>query len=229
MTRRYRKGRNRRRRKKQHRIVAFGTRTPFTRQYITKMKWAGYVSLDAPAGGISQSYYIANSVYQPGSSAAGSVQCYGFDQLAALYDHYHVLGAKMKVTVSSPLVSDLAPDNSIVALLVSDDSAINVTANTPNSLLCRPGVKKVIYKQGDEPKTLSITYSAKKFHNCVNVTDNAELRGSSGSNPTELAYFNLVQLPMDKTATNPAQIKCYIETEYIVMWSEPKDYTASII
>lgn len=225
--RRIAKRRNRRRKKKSVANMTVMSRFPFPTTYRCKMRWNRYQDLDAPAGGISTTYVSANGAYDPASLGAGATQPLGWDNLAALYDHYTVLGSKITVKFIKSTDTDTDVDLSQVGLFINDDTTLSAT--TGLELLQRPDVKNAVLFPEDGSKTLVKYFSAKKYF-ARNPRDSDVLTALNNANPSEEAYFFAFQCPMDKAGTvNPALIRLYIEVDYIIEWSEPRDIAKSTI
>jgi len=65
---------------------------PFANSYVVKQKYATTVLTDANG----QFVFNLNSVFKPEATAAGH-QCFGFDQLAGLYNKYRVISCGWRV------------------------------------------------------------------------------------------------------------------------------------
>lgn len=213
-------------------VLPLSRTSPFPKSYKCKMRYSGFIALNADHENLSTQYFVANGLYNPGNAAAGALQPYGYDQMADIYDHYHVLGSKMKVSFNNPLQSDTAIDLSMVGVSLEDAIGITYTTGKPQDYWQRPSTKKMLITPQEGTKTLTQTFSARKFFNSK-VLDDDQQRGSKASNPAEKAYFYIAQSSQNPSATGPTgatdpqQVRAYVEIDYTVVWSEPRSYSSS--
>lgn len=173
--------------------------------------------------------YSANSAFDPYQGAGGH-QPRGFDQWSQFYNHYIVISSKMTVTASV-----LVPIEQTVhvAITESDDTAL-VTTNGITSLeeggkatwAC---IANTTAGGADNQKSLSRTWSSKKWFGYANVSDNFDQLGASvAENPPDQAFFMLaVGSPNFVSFTNPVLMNLDVMIEYLVMFREPKDLPVS--
>ncbi len=75
-------------------------RVGFATRQLVKMRYFADVELDPGAGAMAAHIFSANGLFDPDITGVGH-QPYSFDQWMAVYDHYHVVGAKISVTFLS--------------------------------------------------------------------------------------------------------------------------------
>lgn len=216
--RKYKKKRYRRRRKNNYNM-AVSMRSPIPRMFKTKMRFCDHIYLDPGIGTISTQQFSCNGLYDP-SEAVGNHQPYGYDQLAVLYDHYTVLGAKITVQCS-PNPTATVPY--IFGLYIDDNSTAASNYNTVQEIpenrwvVCHP----------TQTKTFSKSVSISKFLGIKDLLSNKEARGNTvGANPAEQCYFTLWCKTADETTNNPTA-NFIVNVEYIVVFTEPKELTGS--
>lgn len=178
------------------------------------------VNLDPGVGGTTATHVFSlNSLYDPDVTGAGH-QPIGFDQLMPLYDHYTVIGARVRVTASNT-----DPTNSQTLILSLRDNA-TVSNDLPQIIengMCRYG-HLAPSVGGMSSKTLSLNCSMKKFFG-KNILSDDIYRGDISSNPTEQVYLHITVGPT--AAVDCAPVRCTVEIQFIAMLTEPKLLTQS--
>lgn len=192
------------------------------------MRYCDNITLGAPGGGAPSVYLLrANSIYDPDAIAAGHQPLY-HDQVSALYNHYVVVGSRLKATFYS---EDAATTTGAVAgIYLSDDAAGPASIQAMQENLSQKGNHRWRFLRtapGNSPGVTTVlgTYSAKKFHGIKNIADNKQDLGAAfGNNPSDEAYFILY---VGQDGTNLPNIKCYIQIDYTVLVQEPKEVAQS--
>lgn len=189
------------------------------------MRYCQGFLLQPTAGSVATALqrFRANSIYDPDQSGTGH-QPLGHDQWAAFYDHYVVLGSKIKCTFNYGEAVNAAP---LIAAISLEDTT-NITPATVASSITEQGkapFKFLGMTQGKQgPVTVYNTYSCKKFNNVKDVKDNIDtLGGLFAGDPPESTYFTVsVSQYADTVASTSDIVTCYAEIDYIVLCSEPK-------
>jgi hypothetical protein len=183
---------------------------------IVKMRYSEDINLTAGVN-LSNYDFRANSIYDPNLSGVGH-QPLSHDQWANFYDHYVVLGAKIKVTLWHG--SSTATDNVFFSLALQDtnnvmtsQSMIREQPRTSWTMLTPPNA-------GKSMRTLSKKFSAKKFFGAKSVITWDKLGATLGNNPTEDALFRIFY--QNATSVNNVSVSANIIIDYIVLLSEPK-------
>lgn len=191
----------------------FPKRLTFTHTYADTIQITSNV-------GIANSYvFSANSLYDPDISGGGHQPLY-FDQLTPLYDHYVVIGSKIKATIV-PTTASTVPIK--VALYLNDDSS--PVSQNPIDIAEQTGASCRILTQGQSnPITLTKGFSAKKVFG-GSILSNVELQGTSGAAPVEQSDFILAMQPMDATSTVAVFVNFVVT--YTAVWKELKDVAKS--
>lgn len=198
-------------------------RTPNTvNNQMARMRYITGIELNPGAGGIDTHYFRANSIFDPDyTSVSGDHKAFGYDQWLELYNHYVVLGSRMKISVSSSAASTLAP--AAVGIYLSDDTTIVAAGATE---LLEQGHSKwrvIPHTYGVKPTMITSNFSPKKFFNVTDVKDNLTRIGAAfGANPTEEAYFAVFCGPPDE-ATDVGTFYVTVTIDYLVAFSEPKE------
>jgi len=192
----------------------------FPKKMMITHKYNEVLTITSVAGGLASFSFAANGMYDTDITYTGHQPMY-FDQMSALYDHYHVIGSKIKVKVT-PAAENQMPV--VFGCYKNDDST--VTPTTLNALMEQTeATHKVISLNAGAPAVFSKKWSAKKTFG-GSILGNPSLQGTASANPTETTVYTFFMKPMDVTASNVA---CYItiEIEYIAVWAELKDIQSS--
>jgi hypothetical protein len=148
----------------------------------------------------------------------------GFDEMAAQYNHYVVLGSKITVHFDNDVDQvQLAGQYCYLRL----DDAVPATNMRLTGLMER-GSSHIAYKprnvDSNKAITLTKTFGAKKFFG-INKNDGISTRDdlaglTNGSDPAERAYFSVGVMCSRTTTTDPAVILARVTIDYIVKFYE---------
>uniref|UniRef100_UPI00404745F6 hypothetical protein n=1 Tax=Shewanella sp. TaxID=50422 RepID=UPI00404745F6 len=192
----------------------------FPKKLMATLKYREYVYLTSTSGVLQNYHFAANGMYDPNLTGTGHQPMY-FDQYMALYNHYHVIGSKIKVSFIHSTSSTLPIATGI---FLNDDTSAPSTTYTGFSEQTQSKMKILGPSQSDDREVLSYKFSAKKiFGN--NVIANNALRGNSGANPSEVSTYNIFFQALDESSTVGAY--CWVELEYIAIFTELKDFAQS--
>lgn len=163
------------------------------------------------AGAMNIIQFTCNNLFDPLQTGSGHQPMY-YDQIAALYNHWCVIGSKITVRIS-PAAANQVP--AVVGLYVEDDATI-----TPTLFGCLENAQathKVLSFNANNPITLSKKWSAKKVFG-KGVLANTDLQGTASVGPVERSYFTIfVDSSAAVTATS---FNLDIQMEFIVVWKE---------
>lgn len=144
-----------------------------------------------------------------------------FDQYAALYDHFIVIGSKITFTVANN-TGAAAGAYSFCALL--DDNS-SLLSNDALEVSEQTQGRNLITMAGNEndAKKITLKYSAKKMFG-GSILSKDELQGSATANPSENSVFALVISGAPGSGFN-----CYVTAtvEYIAIWRELREVSQS--
>lgn len=192
---------------------------PLAKTTVRRLKYVDYFNIN-PAAGLFGSYiFSANGLYDPNISGTGH-QPYAFDTLMQMYNHYIVLGSKIRVTAFQ--VTGGAPFTLGIKL---DDDGIG-TGALLTELMEQPDVKRVYSIDTTKPAIVTKTFSAKKQFGTKFITGDDAYRGSVTANPSEGSNFIVYVGPINETS-DLGSIACVAEIEYIVKFIEPKTLAQS--
>lgn len=219
--RQYRRRRPYRRRRTYPMLRAMGTPSGMPTTRIANLRYVQKDQLSSTSGVMGSVSYNANSVYAPRSS--GGHQPMGFDTWASMYNHYVVLGSRIKVSWS--LASSSSTTNDMVCGIMLNDDGVLGYAQYDGVIESRKGGHQMLHIQRGQKNNYA-NFSAKKFFNLKDVKDNVSRIGAHVSaSPTELAKFIVWGQSLDLLTSNV--LDYVVQIEYIVLFSEPKELAQS--
>lgn len=196
-----------------------GVRTGFPLKMKIAHKYVETLSLISTSGALSQYNFSANGMYDPNLTGVGHQPLY-FDQMTALYNHYTVIGSKIKVNIV-PTASGQSPSTFAVYL---NDDASNVT--NMGTVREYNNAKFITFPADcNENKYVSSRWSMKKAFGKGGSLANSLMRGSISSNPQEYQAYTLSFQSVDLASTTSVYITVVIE--YIAIWNELRDVSSS--
>lgn len=201
--------------------IMVSTRNPVAKSALISHRYASYCTIN-PGIGVSSSHVLsANSMFDPDVTSSGH-QPLGFDNFGLMYDHFCVLGSKISVTAVN--TSTTVP---ILFGVTLRDSA-TVTSSSIDYIKEQgsTGWKYAGNINNSRPPMQSKGFSAKKFFSKADLRDCAELKGSTGGNPAEQAFFHIWAAPANHSS-DPATITFNFIIEYTALWTEPKPLAQS--
>lgn len=200
------------------RMAVMGTGLPA--KVMVKHRYVDTIGLSGTTGAPSAYFFSANGMYDPDITGTGHQPLY-FDQYAALYNHYTVIGSK--VTFRCAPAANSYSTMRVVGTI--DDDASNVSNNVDAISEQTQGTNIHIFPANstDTVRYVRLKWSAKKIFG-GSILGNDKLRGTPTSNPAEQSYYCLVLQPA--IGTNGA-INVVVEIEYIAIWDELKGVAQS--
>lgn len=185
---------------------------------IQKFKYVDKITLN-PGVSTSATYsFRLNSLYDPDLTGTGH-QPIGFDQLVGVfYNHYTVLGARIKCTFVS--ASDSATAGAAVVGIELSGNATPTTAIPDLYEQGRSKMKVLTSNVANQKVTVTHNCSVKKFLG-QNPLDEDANAGSDSSNPSELIYFHIFASGVNDTY-DPNTMNVIVELEQVAMLHEPR-------
>lgn len=195
--------------------------TAFPDQKVVKMRYCQSVKLDPGAGVIATQVFSANGLYDVDITGTGH-QPMGFDQYAAFYNNYRVIGAKLQAQLTPTTGNNEAP--TVVGIYLDDDATPDyatytsyVESGRATYMLLDPNMR--------DTDVLIGKFSAKQYFGLA-THDDIDYSGSFSANPAKTANFVLFAQSAD-LATNAYPVTFLVTIDYIVKLMEPKGLTAS--
>lgn len=165
--------------------------------------------------GLSHLQWRANGMYDPDITFTGHQPMF-YDNMAAIYNHWVVIGSKIKVKI---VPTTNINDPATFVLWNNDDGIVQQT-NINAILESRPNDN--ILMPGDDASVgvLTTNFSAKKSYG-ASVIANANLRGTTSSDPSEQKVYTLTGTSYSSSTAQ--EYKIQVDIEYIATWFEPRD------
>lgn len=215
---------NKRRRRYKKRAVPFSLATvPLKSKHMATLRYfEPNFTLDPGLAGLAANYiFSANGLYDPNITGTGH-QPLGFDQLMAMYNHYVVIGAVIKVQ----FWNEDATFTQLVSLSIQASATAPITAtNLIEQGRCK-WLTLGVANSGTDRGVLTLKVNPTKFLGRSKPLSDPDLKGDSSNNPAEQAYFTLLCTPNNNTQ-NSSQVRCSATIDYTVMFIEPKVLTES--
>lgn len=206
----------------------------FSRSQVVKLRYSQQVSLN-PTTANAYIIYRANSINDPAATRSASVggtpdhRPLGYNQWAAVYNHYIVLGSKIRVKASSGNSSNPTTAGGIISILLSDQATPNTNPTTVFEQ-GRTSYKQMASNSNDGSISVMKTFSPKKFFNISKLKDNVDLLGAPmASDPTEEAYYHLQFFANDQSTTGTVGPLCWVDIDYICLLTGPIDIPQSAL
>lgn len=198
----------------------------FPNSRIVKMRFTGTAEFVAPYTYLTN-LYAANSIFSPTiGSPAGTDRPLGYDQWNQFYTRYVVLRSvidckwAVQTTGAVPV---------IVAVQVAD----NGTAPANMMEFIQQGTTKYKMLQsavnGNVIQRMSAFYSAKGWHEVVDVPDSDELVAPFTADPTDLTYFRVGIGSIPDLTNNTANALLLVTITYTVLLMDAKNLPSSQI
>ena len=204
----------------------------FPERKAARLKYCSFITLDP--GSLDSAipkvhHFRANSCFDPDYTSVGH-QPRGFDEHAAIYDHYTVIGSKISATFESD-VDNYAAAGQYCFLMLQD------TDNTPTSLIDiveESDKNKIDYRprSGFDGKSITLhkKFSPYKMFGIPkkdSLMNNDRLTCQVSTNPAEDAIFTVGVCSNRTTSTDPPRLTCRVEIEYLVVFTEKRPMNSS--
>jgi len=194
----------------------------FPKRMVMTHKYVELINLTSTSGVIQKYLYSANGMYDPNITGTGHQPTY-FDQMSALYNHYTVIGSKIKVRVTPVATNE---DVSYVGMYLDDDTTTTNIIDTSTLGEATKGTVRQIPPNSNNSYYFSGKWSAKKTFG-GSILGNDNLQGNIAANPTEQSYWVLASQAGGGLAAVDTSVQCYIEISYIAVWEELKQVAQS--
>lgn len=190
---------------------------------IVRMKYVQANQLiDAVGGVMITQIFRANSIFDPDITGVGH-QPLARDQWMQFYNEYVVLGAK--ISCKFTFVSGTVPIQVGVFLTNSNTIGTLQWPTITEQGKCKDNTLQSAASAANYVRVVK-KYSAKKFHNVVNVNDNFDDLGAVFStNPSSIANFAIFAQSQDMAATMSCRVTS--EIDYLVALRSPNELISS--
>lgn len=192
----------------------------FPKKFTFKHKYSEIITLQDTGAGAVNYQFSCNGMFDPNITGTGHQPMY-FDQISAIYNHYTVIGSKIRYRIV-PAGTAVQNPYKIVTWINDDTTTTGGTDSFSenkfaSTRLCTGGVN---------PSQIVLTkkWSAKKFFG-GSVLANDQLKGTAAANPAEQSYFQITFRTLDLAST--VSVFVYVEIEYVAVWHELKELSSS--
>lgn len=162
----------------------------------------------------------ANGAYDPDISGGGH-QPMGFDQMMGMFNHYTVIGSRMRAIFTS---ASTFPVHFGTMISGSSSYSTDYQVNTENG--------NMIYGIATAGTTSGCCITLKQSVNCAkfqgidDVLDDPNMRGDASSNPSEQMYYHLMVWNPASSSIPTGTLDVYLEFD--TMFHEPRKGVLSI-
>lgn len=210
-TRRKRTFRRRRKRRKR-RSIPLGL---FAKTKKISLRYVEAIGIDAGGSGlIAYHTFSANNLRDPNITGVGH-QPLGFNEYMEHYNHYNVIGCKIKCTFTASNAGTLG--NANVGIMQSG-SPIPAKLGVDELMESKVMAKwRHLSPTGVKPVIISKAISLKK---CLGPGLGSLTRGTASVSPTEQWYFHVVV--GDSASGDPAIVYITVQMDFIVLLTERK-------
>jgi len=222
--RRYKKRRPKRRKPKAAMFMQLGSSGPFPKQALTAHRGVVRFSIDASNDVPVIHQFYLNGMHDYDVTGASTQQPMGFDQMAAFYANYCVLGTKINVKALG--TSNTAASQAIVGLSIHSNQSF--TPTNPEVIIERGNCSYATiggFSGSDASRQITRKVSMRKWYG-VNPTTDDEKCATAGANPVDGIFGTVWAAPLEPNAN--AQVIHFIATiDFIAKWYNLKQVNAS--
>lgn len=170
------------------------------------LRYAGALQLSNGVSVFGHHIYGANDAYDPNHTGAGH-QPRGFDQMMSMYEHYQVIGSKIRV------FGEAGVEFCLVVGLRNDALPVS---NIINVLESNPQYTTIAHSEGRVCQA-AITFSQKDFFGQGQL--DPDFQGTASSAPGQKAYFH-IGIAANNPVTETTMFG-YVVIDYICVFTEP--------
>lgn len=190
----------------------------FPKRMVMTHKYSEFFELTSTLGVINKKLISCNGMYQP--DQVGGHQPLYFDQMTALYDHYTVIGSKIKITVTPKAANE---DACFVGCYLDDDTTTTNISGISVLNEQTSGKIRLIPPNSNNCVYFTRKWGAKKTFG-GSVLGNDNLQGNVSGNPAEQTWYALA---VQSASAVDSTVIVNIEVSYIAVWDELRDMAAS--
>lgn len=198
--------------------ISRGIATGFPKIFKIKHRYVEQVIMTSTATPVNV-VFSCNSLFKP-SLTPVSHQPLWFDTVRLIYNHYTVIGSRIKI-MCMPV--DGVDEARVISLTVDDDGTISNNINT----LQEQGRASQAYlaQNSNRVKTLTKSWSMRKNWGKGATLANSLMRGDGLTSPEEQQYYVVTLASLDGASTTRCLIS--VQIEYIAVWNELKNVVGS--
>jgi len=200
-----------------------GSNIGFPQQMKVRLKYVDEYVMTSTSGGTATQTFRMNSCFDPDYTGVGH-QPYGFDQYAALFLKYTVLGSKLKCTWSPIGENDVTASKGPYNVVTFGDEDASVPGSILTSIEMPRSDHKVMGSKsgGQNVKTTSLTFSPARDLGLDPYDDTVGAVVSASPSQT---YFGVCQCNDAGSTTSNVLLK--VELEFLVLFKGSKNQAQS--
>lgn len=183
----------------------------FPKKVIVTHKYTQNFQLASTLGIVGSTNFSCNSLFKPDQTGTGHQPMYR-DQYQALYDHYTVIGSKIRIKFCNTATANVSGR---FIILQQDDTSL-ASVNTDALSEASLAKWKMIATGDNNVHTLTKSWSAKKTFG-GSILGNDNLQGTASTSPAEQSIYTLAYAA--NTAVTQS-IDVIVEIDYIAVWDE---------
>lgn len=188
---------------------------------LVHLRWKGYVSLTPSAATVATRVYAANGMYNIDQGAAGEYVPGWFNQWMAFYQHYCVIGSKIKVYASTSAGG--ANDQLVGIGIGSTSTSVTTYDYWPQQKSTKMKSISNIYSKSNCQLSTGVNMN-KYFKRKVLLDD--QYQGTLTSNPTEGVFYHLFVQDFG-SGSDVDNVKCCVIIDYVAVLRETKEIAPS--
>lgn len=197
------------------------THLPFGQSQKVRHRYLENLQLSTTLGAPNVYTFQVNSLYDPNLTGSGH-QPLGRDQMAAIFQTYCVIGAKVRFKCWNRDADEFMG----IGLYLSETSTSPLGTLSVQGLIEQGAMTyRILPPGGIGPNPtvhyLSMNISPKKFLKVSNLLDNGnEACANRGANPSRGCFVHVILWQPDGGATS-AQASFYLELDQVAIWYSP--------
>ncbi len=196
---------------------------------VVRAKYVDHHTFDAAVGSVQFAPYGANCLYDPYLSAGGH-QVRGFDEWMTLYNNAVVIKSTCKIRAMPDESSAGGQIPGLLYIIKSRDGGRSNTVSNaadlmesnmigPKSSVIYGNHGALAYNPSNKAISAYNSFSTRKWFHVKDLTDRDDLSNTSGSNPTDICYYEVGQININ--TNNPSAVDVQVELEYTIMYYNP--------
>jgi len=212
----------RRRKKGASNPYNLGVLVPSTKKI--KLRYSTNLAFGSLSGIINKNQFNVGSIHDPDYTGAGH-QPFGYDQLAALYKQYVVLGAKVTAKFRQASANNIP--HHVGAWLDRDLSISESSLSAISEKSKNRRNFSILATNSNATTSVVCYYSLKGFYSETDAMNDHRYIGEFGSSPSNWPVINVAVQPVDQSSTSSVSLWAEIEIEFMVECRQPLELTQS--
>ncbi len=202
---------SRRRRRRSGRKMVI-RRSPMATKFKTNLRYTDQIVLNPGVAGIRAVHtFRANSLFDPDETGVGH-QPRGFDQIMPMYEHYTVIGARMKAT----FMAETPNQNARVCVALLNSGTALAAFN--DYLESGTAVTRFLTNTSQPSVTVVQKVSLAKWFSKKLLSEDT-VQGTITASPIDICHFHVVVAGVNAVDTGSVAIQ--IEIQFVAVFTEP--------